>query len=115
MGRISRISDRFISSVCARLADNRRVRRLLPEWGRLHIDRQLPFLCVYRKPADRQDQGTDKLVTGQASYLLASGGPARRPELSRLVSNITRTMAGEFGAFLIVEVWSLPSERDHVR
>ncbi len=52
------ISDRFIQTVCTRLAENKQVRRTLPLGGRLHIDRQLPFLCIYRRPPGRVDTET---------------------------------------------------------
>ena len=105
------ISDRFISTICTRLADNKRVRRTLPGWGRLHIDRQLPFLCVYRRPCSRQDKGTRRLVLGEASYLIATGDRGIKQNLASLVQNVMRTLSAEFGAFLIVEIWSVPPSR----
>ena len=38
------INRRFIKTVCERLVENKQVRRTLPDGGRLHFDRQLPFL-----------------------------------------------------------------------
>ena len=67
------ISSSLVDSVCQRLARNQRVRRTLPNKGRLHIDRQLPFLCVYRQPPNYDDAGTERLVKGEASYLVAPG------------------------------------------
>ncbi len=100
------ISDRFIKTVCNRLAENKAVRRTLPDGGRLHIDRQLPFLCVYRYPPKYEDTGTERLVMGQPSYLIASGDGRIRAGLSELIQNIARTLSVEFGAFLIFEIWS---------
>lgn len=40
------LSPTLIDTVCQRLARNLRVRQTLPGKGRLHIDRQLPFLFV---------------------------------------------------------------------
>ena len=100
------ISDRFIKSVCTRLAENKQVRRTLPDRGRLHIDRQLPFLCVYRYPPRSKDAGTERLVMGQPAYLIASGDKQTRKSLSKLIKNITQTLSREFGAFLILEIWS---------
>lgn len=100
------ISDRFIRTVCDRLAENKAVRRTLPDGGRLHIDRQLPFLCVYRYPPKYEDTGTARLVMGQPSYLIASGDKRLRASLSELIQNIARTLSREFGAFLILEIWS---------
>lgn len=100
------ISDRFIKTVCDRLEQGKRVRRVLPLGGRLHIDRTLPFLCVYRRPPRRQDNGTERLVMGEASYLIASGGTQLRKGLSSLVRAIAETLARECGAFLIIELWA---------
>ncbi|MBA3460653.1 MAG: hypothetical protein H0T46_11860, partial [Deltaproteobacteria bacterium] len=56
-----------------RLAVGKPIRRTLEDGGRLHIDRPLPFLCVYRAP-DGPDLGTADLVRTQASYLIAPPG-----------------------------------------
>lgn len=106
------ISDRFIRTVCDRLAENKSVRRTLPDGGRLHIDRQLPFLCVYRYPPKYEDTGTERLVMGQPSYLIASGDRRIRASLSELIENIARTLSREFGAFLIFEIWSEKKNED---
>ena len=109
-----RIPARLIQTVCDKIAENKQVRRTLPVWGRLHIDRQLPFLCVYRRPPDRPDLGTERLVMAEASYLTASGERQLRKSLSTLVGRVTETLTREFGAFLIVEIWSTPEETGDV-
>lgn len=100
------LTEQFINQVVLRLGENKRVRRNLPHWGRIHIDRQLPFLCIYRRPANRQDEGTDRLITGQPAYLAASGRKSLVSDLSQLVENTVRTIASAFGSFLIIEIWS---------
>lgn len=102
------ISSTLIEAVCQRLAGGHRVRRTLPAKGRLHIDRQLPFLCVYRQPEDYKDAGTERLVKGEASYLLAPGASSFRDSVAALVSGVAETLSTGFGAFLIVEVWAAP-------
>jgi uncharacterized protein (TIGR02421 family) len=94
--------------ICQRLARNLSVRRALPVNGRLHIDRQLPFLCVYRQPPDHEDAGTDRLVKGEASYLVVSGDSRLHKSISNLVRKVVETLSGQFGAFLIVEIWAAP-------
>jgi uncharacterized protein (TIGR02421 family) len=79
-------------------------------WGRIHIDRQLPFLCVYRRRSD--DPGTHRLVMGEASYLIAPGAGRHRPGVVGLVQAVVHAMAPEFGAFLVVEVWAGPADAD---
>ena len=110
--RPKQISERFIRSVTERLAENKVVRRRLPVWGRLHIDRQLPFLCVYRRPSTHADPGADRLVLGEASYLQAVDDRALARPLSALVRAIAETQGSVFGAFLVIEIWSSPPAED---
>jgi len=105
------ISDRLIGLVGRRLAENKRVRRRLPDGGRLHIDRQLPFLCLYRQPKMGADQGTEKLVTTEASYLLGSTLARQRPGLAALAGQVVRTVGPLFGAFLVLEIRAVPADR----
>ena len=84
------------------------MRRTLPAKGRLHIDRQLPFLCVYRQPPEYGDAGTERLVKGEASYLIAPDEPRFRKSVSNLVRGVVATLSPQFGAFLIVEIWATP-------
>lgn len=100
------ITERFIDSICERLANNKPIRRRLSRNGRIHIDRKLPFLCVYRIPPGWNDKGTRRLVLGEASYLIASGDRKFYPSLASLLSRVARTLSSEFGAFLIIEIWS---------
>jgi len=96
----------LIESVRARLDAGERVRRTLPGGGRLHIDRPLPFLCVYRVPEHRADAGTRELVSGEASFLITSGAASARKSVTALVRAIVESMQASFGAFLILEIWS---------
>ncbi len=98
------ISESLIQTICERLAGDERVRRSLPEKGRLHIDRQLPFLIVYRRREN--DLGTDRLVTGEAAYLIAPGGSQHRDGVAALVQGAAKAMSKEFGAYLILEIWA---------
>ncbi len=101
-------SDSLIESVCKRIAKDLRVRRTLPGKGRLHIDRQVPFLCVYRQPPEHEDAGTESLVKGEASYLIAPGAERYHDGVAKLVREIAETLSVQFGAFLVVELWAAP-------
>jgi uncharacterized protein (TIGR02421 family) len=112
------VPTKLVAVIRKRLGQNKQVRRKLPGDGRLHIDRQLPFMFVYRRPADREDLGAERLVMGEAAYLVASGAPGLQRGLSTLVRAVVETLSGEFGAFLIVELWTAPergSETDPSR
>jgi len=105
------ITDEFIQNVCEKIRKNKPIRMDLPGWGRVHIDRQLPFLCLYRLPTSRADVGTQKLVQSEASYIIADEGLTDNG-LGKLVEAIAKTISEECGAFLLIEVWStcLPKE-----
>jgi uncharacterized protein (TIGR02421 family) len=100
------ISDQFIDQIVTRLQENKRVRRNLPIWGRIHIDRQLPFLCVYRKPTRRPDAGTERLIMGQPAYAIASAQKSLSPSLAQLTQGIVTAMSQVFGSVLLVEIWA---------
>ncbi len=104
--RPKQIQPQLISTIVERLRANKRVRRTLPGRGRLHIDRQLPFLIAYRRPTKHPDAGTDRLVLGEASYLVAPADRGFSPSVRELVRAVAETLADVFGGFLLVEVWS---------
>ncbi len=108
----SKLLRSILDVVSQRLAQNQRVRRTLPGIGRLHIDRQLPFLCIYRQPLDASDSGTEHLVKAEASYLIVTEAEASPKEISLVVDCVTEALAREFGALLIVEVWAAPEGGD---
>jgi len=100
------ISEDFLEGALERLRQGKSLRRALPGWGRVHIDRQLPFLVVYRRPAGRDDANTDRLVVGEAAYLRASGKQKHHAALAELVQAMATIQVEAFGSFLIIELWA---------
>ncbi len=96
--------EAIADAVCSRLAKNERVRRNLPGGGRLRIDRQLPFLILYRGTGNRKDAGTQELITTEAAYLFASKEPEHHEGLSKLCTAISVAMQENFGIFLLLEI-----------
>ncbi len=89
------------------------VTRLLPGGGRLHIERPQPFLCLYRRPKERDDAGTDQLLTTQASYLIALEEEQAPAKLSTLLETVLETLSASFGGVLLLEIWAAaPSAPD---
>jgi uncharacterized protein (TIGR02421 family) len=100
-------TEAFVSSVEKRIAAGEAVRRAVPG-GWLHMDRPLPFLCVYRHPTEGAVEGAERLVLSQASHLSISDDPALTPALGRLIAALGGALSGEFGSFLVIEVWPVP-------
>jgi uncharacterized protein (TIGR02421 family) len=100
------------SRVIADLAEHKSVRLELPGGGRLHLDRQLPFICVYRRtPEDEDDRGTEQLVTGEACYLIVPAGQRAASRVLKLLREIVQHAAQQFGSFLIIETWAAPIDQ----
>ena len=102
------ITDTLISGITRRVAASQPVRRTLPDGGRIHIDRQLPFMVVYRPPLDRADAGMSSFVKTQASYLIAPKGRKHHRKTAALAEAVAGELAEVFGSFLLVEIWSGP-------
>ncbi|MBF0454430.1 MAG: flavohemoglobin expression-modulating QEGLA motif protein [Magnetococcales bacterium] len=98
----------FLDKVGRELSKKGRIRTALPGWGRLHIDRALPFICLYRQPVGQGDLGMGDLLAGEASYLAVSGDKRSNRLASAILMKIVETIGPQFGAFLIVEIWSEP-------
>jgi uncharacterized protein (TIGR02421 family) len=98
----------LLDTISARVEQGLQVRRKLPPDGRVHIDRQLPFLVVYRPPENGADEAMRALVASQASYVIAPSGPASRPFTHDLVERIASLQSRTFGGFLLIEIWVKP-------
>jgi uncharacterized protein (TIGR02421 family) len=106
LGPPTLIDEPLIAAIVKRLETGKPIRRTLPSGGYLHIDRQLPFLLVYRRPASEEDPVTEQLLRGESSYLIANSRRRFNKGLVKLVSAIAETLAEDFGAFLLIEIWS---------
>lgn len=102
------ITANQVQDISDRLRRNVPVRRTLPDGGRIHIDRQLPFLILYRPPHDAIDAGTARFAKGEASYLIAPRRRKHRAQVTALLEAVAATMSEVFGGFLIIEIWAGP-------
>ncbi len=102
----SGIPRELLAKIEKKLADNQLVRYRLPPNGRLHIDRQLPFLVVHRCTDETADAGTRQLLLGEAAFLQTTAEPALQAEIKQLIHLIAREQGQRFGAFLLIELWS---------
>ncbi len=100
------INKEFIDEVIDVLREGRKLRRRLPTWGQILIEQQLPYLCVYRQPPQWEDWGTDQLVSGGGSFLIASSKKRDYEGLVNLIDRVSKELTSCFGTFLIVEIWA---------
>lgn len=74
------------------------------ENGRLYIERKLPFILVHRASGDEHDEVVLNIVRNEASYLICD--ERDYPVYRLLLLKIVRRLSDEFGAFLLIEIWS---------
>jgi len=101
------INKEFIDEAIDVLREGRKLRRKLPTWGQILIEQQLPYLCVYRQPPG-EDWGTDKLILGASSFLVASSKKKDYDGVSLLVRKVAEELTACFGTFMVIEIWSGP-------
>lgn len=94
------------------LAEGKRVRRTLEPWGRLHLDRSLPFLCLYRRPREAAVAGVETLVTPEACYLYTEEPAESLQPLRALLSEVTGALTAGEGPSLLLELWLAPPAED---
>lgn len=102
---ISEISEEFIETLCGDIAEQVPINRKLPENGVLHIDKVLPYICVYRYK--KPDVFFAGLLRTQASYLIVKDDV----NISNLLECIATSVSKQLNSFLIIEMW--PVRKDH--
>lgn len=93
------IDPQFIEQICTDIAANNPVNIELPKKGILHIDKVLPFICIYR--FNEQDYYFSRLLKTQASYIIVD----ETIDVSHLLEAIRLITSQKFDTFLILEVW----------
>jgi len=74
--------------------------------GQLHVDRPLPFLCLYRFKKNKPDIGTDQFVLGESVFCVLNEASEYKANNQRLIQSYISQQTEKFGAFLILEIWA---------
>jgi uncharacterized protein (TIGR02421 family) len=98
----------LVADVLAELAQDKPVRLHLSGGGRLHLDRRLPFICVYRRRAGIEDRGTEQLVTTEPCHIIVPAEPRAAAQARDLLRQIVAHATDRFGSYLLIEMWSAP-------
>ena len=99
------IDQDFLRSLNDSLETELPINQALPEGGMLHIDKVLPYICVYRyKKPDLYFSG---LLKTQASYIIVKD----TVDISGLLELLATSVSKKLNSFLILEMW--PVRKDH--
>ncbi len=93
-----------IARVCERLTAEQSVNEKLPDRGELHIEKLMPYICVYRY--DKKNNYFAGLLKTQASYLIVS----EDIDIINLLEEVSDTVSKKLDAFLILEMWPVPKK-----
>lgn len=103
---ITMISQKLINTICKNLEEELPVSETIAEGGELHIDKLLPYICVYRYK--EKDTNFSGLLKTQASYLVVKD----TVDVTNLLECISKTISKQLNAFLIIEMWPLRKDHD---
>lgn len=99
------ISENILDQISDQLENDLPINEAMPEGGMLHVDKVLPYICVYRyKEPDLYFSG---LLKTQASYLIIKD----TVPISNLIQALATSVSKKLNSFLIIELW--PLRKDH--
>jgi len=74
----------------------------LPDGAYLQLEKQFPFLLIFRQPSDGQELST--LIRGEASFLILPEGVSLSQEWQQAIGDMIERVSGESAGFLLLEV-----------
>ena len=99
MGKKVHINSEIIEEICEKINSDAPLNYELPKNGWLHIDKFLPFICIYR--FKEPDVYFSRLLKTQASYLIID----ETIDITKLLEAIRLIISEKFDTFLVLEVW----------
>ncbi|MGB3607001.1 MAG: tyrosine/phenylalanine carboxypeptidase domain-containing protein [Psychroserpens sp.] len=96
---MQRIESQIVDRVCETVSNGQPVNEMLPNNGILHIDKVLPFICVYRY--NEVDVYFSRVIKTQASYIIVN----KDVDLTHILEAVRLIMSKRFETFLILECW----------
>ena len=111
MQEIPDLSENSIEQILTILEKEKEISCGLPGRGVLHIEKELPYLVIYRRRKD--DRGTRRLVTNESSYLII--GDQDFEAYTKLLYKISDKMSAEMKSYLLFEIYSGHPDSTKVR
>ncbi|MFD1095991.1 flavohemoglobin expression-modulating QEGLA motif protein [Salegentibacter chungangensis] len=102
MLELSELSEKSIKQILTNLEENKEVSSSLPGGGMLHIEKNLPYLVLYRRRDN--DRGTARLVISEASYLVI--GDKDFEGYKKLVFALADHLSTEYKSYMLLELYA---------
>ena len=102
MQEIPDLSENSIEQILTILKKEKEISCQLPGQGVLHIEKELPYLVIYRKKPN--DKGTRRFVTNESSYLVI--GTEDFQGYQKLLYKISDQISAEMKSYLLFEIYA---------
>ena len=102
MLEIPDLSEKSINQILTNLEDEQEISCKLPNDGFLHIEKELPYLVIYRRK--KEDKGTRRFVINEASYLVI--GHNDFESYKKLIFRLSGRLSTKFKSYLLFEIFS---------
>ncbi|QED37016.1 DUF1704 domain-containing protein [Antarcticibacterium arcticum] len=99
---ISTFTDKSIKQILTSLKDKHEVTVSIPGGGMLHIEKDIPYLVVYRKKEN--DPGLLRIAKSEASYLII--GNKDFDLYKDLLFEVSNILSAHFNTYMILEIYS---------
>jgi len=111
MQEIPDLSEKSIEQILAILQKEKEISCSLPGKGVLHIEKELPYLVVYRRKPD--DKGTRRFVINESSYIVI--GTEDFPGYRKLLYRISDQISAAMKSYLLFEIYSGASDSTKIK
>lgn len=99
---ISELSEKSIKLILTIVENEIEINASLPGGGILHIEKELPYLIIYRQIPN--DPETHRMVISESSYLII--GTSDFPGYQKLLFELSNVLSTKFKSFLLLELYS---------
>ncbi len=102
MQEIPDLSENSIEQILTILKNEKEISCRLPGRGVLHIEKELPYLVIYRRKSN--DKGTRRFVTNESSYMVI--GNEEFKGYQKLLYKISDQISAEMKSYLLFEIYA---------
>ena len=99
---ISELSEKSIKLILTIVENEIEINASLPGGGVLHIEKELPYLIIYRQIPN--DPETHRMVISESSYLII--GTSDFSGYQKLLFELSNVLSTKFKSFLLLELYS---------
>ncbi|WP_224998307.1 flavohemoglobin expression-modulating QEGLA motif protein [Cesiribacter sp. SM1] len=98
-----------IQKLVHKIKNDEGIHEELPGGSLIHLDRPMPFICIYRFPKEEKKTPEATLLSTQVAYLYLRDKDT--PLIKDFLCDLAESMQKRFGAFLMLEIWQAQDQK----